>query len=142
MAAVYRFVRMQFIFWNSFLFSCSVSRRCFLRHAAYSCRFLMALKYPALTLKMYPKIVCFLLIILPPEQVVIQVLQEVSRTFCVDAAAGYVIIADFCCLLYACSIQGFSPIREPPACPDKDKAKNPRLLQYHQLRTPFCGYRG
>ena len=51
---------MQLIYWNSFLFACSVSRRCFPRHAAYSCGFLIALKYPDLTPKMYPKIVYFL----------------------------------------------------------------------------------
>ena len=51
---------MQLIYWNSFLFACSVSRRCFLCHAAYSCGFLIALKYPDLTPKMYPKIVYFL----------------------------------------------------------------------------------
>ena len=39
MAVVYRFVRMQFIYWNSFLFACSVNRRCFLCHAAHQwCR--------------------------------------------------------------------------------------------------------
>lgn len=56
---------MQFIYWNSFLFACSVSRRCFLRYAAYSCGFLIFLKYPDLTPKMYPKIVYFLLKMYP-----------------------------------------------------------------------------
>ena len=56
---------MQLIYWNSFLFACSVSRRCFPRHAAYSCGFLIALKYPDLTPKMYPKIVYFLLKMYP-----------------------------------------------------------------------------
>ena len=56
---------MQLIYWNSFLFACSVSRRCFLCHATYSCGFLIALKYPDLTPKMYPKIVYFLLKMYP-----------------------------------------------------------------------------